>query len=225
MPGFTRRRIAVIAAAIALVGLGVVILLVGGRSDPGDAVGSRRAAADRGTAPVIVPGRPGEPASVVPADKVTVADKSAYNEMDTLFVRMMIPHHAQGTQMASIAIQRSSDPRLRAMAERIKIAQDGEIAQLKAWLHARGLREQLPGHDHGSMRGMQSPAALEALAKAEGDSFDRMFVDIMSGHHQGAIDMATELLKAGKDVEVEKLATDISVEQSIEMTRMREVVG
>jgi uncharacterized protein (DUF305 family) len=75
------------------------------------------------------------------------------------------------------------------------------------------------------MRGMQSPAAMESLARADGDGFDRMFVDLMSGHHQGGIDMSTELLKAGNDVEVENLATDIAPEQSIEITRMREVVG
>jgi uncharacterized protein (DUF305 family) len=225
MARVAHRRFAVTAAAIALVGAGVVVLVVGGRSDPGGTAGSRRAATDRGSATVIVPGRPGEAASVLPADQVTVPDKTTYNEADSLFVRMMIPHHAQGTELASIAIRKARNPQLRAMAERIRIAQDGEIAQLKAWLRARGIPEQIPGHDHGAMRGMQPAAAMEALARADGDGFDRMFVDLMSGHHQGAIDMAGELLKAGKDVEVEKLATDISAEQSIEIARMREVVG
>jgi uncharacterized protein (DUF305 family) len=174
---------------------------------------------------VIVPGRPGEPASTLPADRVTVPGAAAYNPLDTWFVRAMILHHAQAVEMAALAPSRARNPQIRAIAERIAIGQDSEIAPMRAWLKARGLDDRIGDHQHGSMRGMQSPAALRALAAANGDGFDRMFVDLMSDHHQGAIDMATDLLKGGMDTEVERLATGVVAEQAVEITRMRDAIG
>jgi uncharacterized protein (DUF305 family) len=137
----------------------------------------------------------------------------------------MIPHHAQAVEMAALAPTRAGNRQIRGLAERIAVAQPGEITQMRAWLSARGLKEELSTHDHGTMRGMQSPAKMRALAAARGDSFDRLFVTMMSEHHQGAIDMATDLLKVGKDLQVEKLATAIAVEQSVEIDRMRDALA
>jgi uncharacterized protein (DUF305 family) len=181
--------------------------------------------------PVIVPGRPGQSASVLPADEIVAPDGSRYAEVDAWFVRMMIPHHTQAVQMATLAPGRARNPWIVAVAERVRAAQLPEIARLKAWLRARGLGEEDPsGHEHGSMqgmsmRGMQSPEALRALAATRDDGFDRMFVAMMCEHHQGAIDMATAVLTVVSNLEVEEMATAIAAEQSSEITRMREVIG
>ncbi|HEU4424291.1 MAG TPA: DUF305 domain-containing protein [Pilimelia sp.] len=175
--------------------------------------------------PVIVPGRPGESASTVPADRVTAPDGTVYNSMDAWFVRMMIPHHEQAVQIAALAPSRARNPQIRALAERIAVGQAGEIDRLKAWLRARGLDDRVSGHDHTTMRGMQPPAALRALAAAQGRAFDVLFVDMMSQHHQGAIDMAADVLRGGTNLEVEQLANDIASEQAIEINRMRDVIA
>jgi len=175
--------------------------------------------------PVIVPGRPGESASVVPADKITAPDRTRYNSLDVTFVRMMIPHHEQALELAALAPSRVRDPQVRAIAERIRVAQGPEISVLRAWLAERGEADRPGGgHDHATMPGMASPQALSALAGADGAAFDRMFVDLMSAHHQGAIDMCLQVLRGGADERLQKLATDIAAEQRIEISRMRDAL-
>jgi uncharacterized protein (DUF305 family) len=177
--------------------------------------------APRPTDVVIVPGRPGESAAVRPADAVAPTAGPRYNTMDTWFVRMMIPHHTQALQMAALAADRAGDPRVRALADRIRASQAPEILQMRAWLVARGLPPDEAGHDHGTMRGMQSPEAMRRLAAATGAEFDRMFVTMMIDHHRGAIEMAINLLRVGTDVTVGEIATAVAAEQNVEIDRMR----
>ncbi|MBY8874740.1 DUF305 domain-containing protein [Micromonospora sp. PLK6-60] len=174
---------------------------------------------------VIVPGRPGEPAVTRPGREVAPTGEPAYNELDVWFVRMMIPHHRQALEMAELAPQRSTDPRILAVADRIRASQGPEVDVMRGWLQARRLSTDAPGHDHGSMRGMQSPDAMRRLAAARGAEFDRLFVRMMTAHHQGAVTMAVDLLKVGADLTLAQFANDVATEQGIEIDRMRELVA
>ncbi|MFE9870924.1 DUF305 domain-containing protein [Micromonospora sp. NPDC005686] len=171
--------------------------------------------------PVVVPGRPGEPAATRPAEQVRGATTPRWNNLDVWYVRMMIPHHEQALEMAALAPERAADARVRAVAERIRAAQGPEVGLLRAWLNTRDLPADVPGHDHGSMRGMQSAEAMRRLADARGATFDRLFVQMMSDHHRGAIVMSTDLLKVGVDQPMQEFATAVAVEQSAEITRMQ----
>lgn len=220
----------VAAAAVVLIGVAVAVALVR-QAGPDGSTADRRAIVEQVSptpqVPVIVPGRPGESAAVRAPDQVVAPDGSRYNSLDTFFVRMMIPHHEQALRMAALAPQRAGDPLVRAVAARITAAQAPEIAQFRAWLRARGLPETGPagGHDHATMPGMQPEEAVRALAAARGPAFDRMFVDLMSRHHQGAVQMSGEVLRVGVNPRVEELATAIAIEQSIETSRMREIAA
>jgi uncharacterized protein (DUF305 family) len=217
------RRIAAAAVAL-LVGAIAVALLVwgpdGSSSTPGPEAGKSTGA------PVIVPGRPGESASVISSDKLPVLEGGGYNVFDVSFIRMMIPHHTQAVQMAALAPSRARNPQLLAIAERIKAAQVPELARLRGWLQNRKLPETDGTHPtHGTMRGMQSAEAMRALAAATGDSFDRLFVTMMIDHHQGAIDMAIDVLKVGLNGEVGEIANGIAGEQTAEIRRIRDAAG
>jgi uncharacterized protein (DUF305 family) len=130
-------------------------------------------------------------------------------------------------EMAALAPDRARNPQIRAIAERISVAQGPEIEVLRAWLRDRNLSVSGTdaGHDHGPARGMASPEAIRALTSATGDAFDRMFVDLMSKHHQGAIDMCTDVLRTGADERLQELATNTAAEQQIEIARMREALA
>lgn len=172
--------------------------------------------------PVIMPGRPGEPARTAPAGQGK-PDPDRYNSMDVWFVRMMVPHHTQALQMAELAAQHASDTGVRALADRVRASQVPEIQVLRGWLAARrlGLDDPGAGHDHAAMPGMQSDAAMRRLSDARGADFDRLFVEMMTAHHQGAIEMADDLLRVGVDTTIHQFATSVAVEQGAEIDRMR----
>ncbi|MEU9825434.1 DUF305 domain-containing protein [Micromonospora chersina] len=174
---------------------------------------------------VVVPGRPGEPATTRAAQEVRDAAPPRYNGLDVWYVRMMIPHHQQAVEMASLAPDRAADPRVRAVADRIRAAQGPEIGVLRGWLGERDLPAEVPGHDHGTMRGMQSAEAMRQLAAARGAEFDRLFVRMMTAHHEGAVVMSTDLLKVGADQTLQEFANAVASEQSAEIARLRELGG
>ncbi|MEU2614915.1 DUF305 domain-containing protein [Micromonospora sp. NPDC007271] len=177
------------------------------------------------TAPVLMPGAPGEPAKTLAANEVSPLPRRSHNNADIRFVTMMIPHHEQALVMARLVADRGENPQLKIIADRILAAQEPEIKTLETWLTDRGLDRNSGGrHQHG-MAGMQSAEAMDRLAGARGAEFDRMFVAMMVEHHQGAIDMASEVLAIGVDGIINEMASSVIAEQSAEINRMREALG
>lgn len=222
-----RRLLAAVATGAAAL---VVAAFVVTSNDGGSSSGSEDARVGVSTTPstspvpVIVPGRPGESASTVMSNELRAPDGSLHNLPDIYFMRMMIPHHTQALEMVVLAPGRAKHPQVLAIADRIRSAQLPEIAYMRSWLAARNLSIEDPGHDHGTMPGMQARERLDALRAATGDAFDRLFVEMMVSHHEGAVKMAVDLMGSGKNDEVEALANNIAAEQRIEISRMREVI-
>ena len=207
-------------AAILLIA-GLIVLIV--RSG-----GDRPTAAPAGSsAPppvaVVIPGRPGESASVTDSDRVRAPDGSTYNSIDATFVQMMIAHHQQAIAMADLAPGRAANPQVSALAARVSAAQKPEIAVLRSWLKQRRLPETDPAHDHATMPGMQTPAEVTALTAATGADFDRRFVAMMTAHHKGAQQMAGDVLRGGTDLLLSEMANEMAVEQGSEIRRMEQL--
>lgn len=220
----SRRGYAILAAVVvAVAGVAVALAVRAAGPDDGKPAASGSPSPTTSQIPVIVPGRPGESASVIPADQLPAPDGSLYNAADTFFMRMMIPHHAQALEMAALANDRAGHPQIRAVASRITAAQKPEIAVFQSWLKARNLSEDEEGHSHAGMKGMQPPEAIKGLASLKGDAFDKMFVDMMVAHHEGAIAMATDVVRFGRDEQLNRLATGIAAEQQAEIGRMRQI--
>ncbi|MGI5214317.1 DUF305 domain-containing protein [Plantactinospora sp. CA-290183] len=181
-----------------------------------------------GTAPVVVPGRPGESAQVLPPDQLPQASGPTYNSADVRFALMMIPHHGQALEMTRLVPERAGSAGVIAVADRIRASQQPEVEIFNSWLRDRGLAtdpDRPSGHDHGVMHGMQSPEAISGLTAATGTAFDRMFIQMMTAHHQGAIQMAQEVLVNGIDRQLRELARNIAFEQAVEIDRMRDVLA
>ncbi|WP_433374029.1 DUF305 domain-containing protein [Actinoplanes sp. CA-142083] len=172
---------------------------------------------------MVLPGKPGDQPRVTDQEHVMAPGVDTYNTIDTTFVQMMIVHHGQAIDMAELAPDRAGDKQIRALAARIGAAQAPEVAWLRAWLHDRKLSESDPGHDHGTMPGMQSPADLAALAGLHGAAFDRKFAAMMIAHHEGALEMAGDLVGGGADERLREVAGEMAVEQGSEIRRIQQI--
>ncbi|RSM77557.1 DUF305 domain-containing protein [Amycolatopsis sp. WAC 01375] len=177
------------------------------------------------SAPVIVPGRPGEQAGTgVPGP----VNRDQPNEADVEYMTMMIPHHQQAKVMTDLVPGKTANEQIRAIAGRISVAQDGEIAMMKTWLADRG--KPVPGaghgdhgggHDHALMPGMATEAQLADLRAANGVAFEKLFLDLMIAHHQGALTMAETQLGKGVEIKAQEMAQEVVTGQTAEIERMK----
>ena len=176
------------------------------------------------SAPVIQPGRPGEPATTVaPGEGATRAPRPAFNAADVAFVQDMIRHHSQAVQMAGLAPERAADARVRALAARVAAVQAPEVKVLQEWLVSRRQLLTDPGGHGHAMAGMATPDQLESLTDARAAAFDELFLTLMVTHHRGAVTMSDAVMTRGTDPAVQELAAEISAGQTAEIGRMLDV--
>jgi uncharacterized protein (DUF305 family) len=142
---------------------------------------------------------------------------------DVMFLQMMIPHHQQAIDMSDLALTKSTDSELLALAKDIRDEQAAEIVKMKAWLDKAGA-DLDPGHSMGhGMGGMLSDSELAALKTATGKSFDLLWLKGMTGHHVGAIDMATMIEDADND-EIKSFGQAIVTSQSAQNKQMAAMI-
>ncbi|MFB8075107.1 MULTISPECIES: DUF305 domain-containing protein [Streptomyces] len=214
-----RRSAALRSTALATAAVAAVLAL--GGCDGGGGDGASDAARDTGPG-VVAPGRPGEPARTLSAEEAArEAGGDTANSADFRYARMMIQHHAQALVMTGLVPDRASADAVKRLAERISAGQKPEIGAMEGWLKKNDGDQREQHHDHGGMPGMATEAQLKKLRAAEGEAFDRLFLELMVTHHQGAITMATEALTEGNDVFVEEMASDVVAQQTVEIDRMR----
>jgi len=148
-------------------------------------------------------------------------------DADVMFSQQMIPHHQQAVAMADLALDPAHDasPAVQDLARRIKAAQSVEIAEMTSWLEAWGA-DPVSGHmmDHASM-GMMSGDAMTALEDAKGPAFDRLWLEGMIQHHEGALMMASHIADRGEDARVQKLSGAIEQSQTAEIAEMKQLLG
>ncbi|MFC4003984.1 DUF305 domain-containing protein [Prauserella oleivorans] len=163
----------------------------------------------------------------------TSAEQAGHNDADIAFAQMMIPHHQQAVDMAKMAVDSATDPKVKDLATRIQGAQDPEIQQmtnlLKEWgAPATPTMSSMPGMDMPGMEGMEggmSDEEMRQLEQASGADFDRLWMEMMIKHHQGAVDMAEAELKNGSNAEAKALAQQIIDAQEAEISEMQAMLG
>jgi uncharacterized protein (DUF305 family) len=158
--------------------------------------------------------------------------ETGHNADDITFAQQMIPHHAQAVEMAKLVPSRSQKPEALDLASRIQRAQDPEIQQLTAmltkWGSAPASASSTPGMEHGSGghsgAGMMTAEEMKQLEAAKGAEFDRMWMQMMIKHHEGAIEMARTELSKGSSSEAKMLAQKVIDAQQAEITEMQAMV-
>lgn len=148
-------------------------------------------------------------------------------DADVKFMQGMIHHHAQALDMTDLLKTRTSSDDMRKLGQRIELSQADEIKMMQKWLEAHG-QEAPSEHAHHMagapmMPGMLTPEQMDKLAAAKGTAFDRLFLEFMIQHHQGALTMVKELFAmpgAAQDSDVFAFASDVDADQRMEIARM-----
>ena len=183
-------------------------------------------------APLLQGGAPGEASRNITVEEATDLSGIQHTPADVAFMQGMIGHHAQALEMTALLYERSTWQDIRMLAQRIDVSQADEIKMMQDWLKVRAA--EIPSidthHAHGAvlMPGMLTPDQMAELAAATGADFDRLFLEYMIMHHQGAVIMVEALFAspgAGQESQIFNFASDVIADQSMEITRMRRMRG
>lgn len=144
----------------------------------------------------------------------------------------MIMHHAQAVEMTALIPSHTENKDVRLLGARISHSQADEIRFMERWLKARGESTSMemtdmPGMDMSGhemlMPGMLTPEQMDALRKAKGAEFDRLFLTGMIQHHKGALTMVHDLFQqagAGQTADLFDFVTDVDSGQRAEIRIM-----
>lgn len=174
------------------------------------------------------------------SDTQTASNGDVFNGADVEFATAMIPHHAQAVQMANMTQGRTMDPAVQQLAEQIRDAQVPEVETMTDWLTAWD--EEVPAtsidHVHGGdmsdmpsmdnmadMPGMMSADEMEALRNASDAEFQDMWLEMMTKHHEGAIEMARNEKQDGMFSDALALADSIISSQQAEIDQIKQLLA
>jgi uncharacterized protein (DUF305 family) len=161
-------------------------------------------------------------------EPVITGQPAGYNADDVAFATNMIPHHQQAVDLSAMVPDRSTNAELVALAQQISAAQQPEISVMKVFLVQWNENPDTnSGHaGHGNaMQGMVDQATMTKLQSLNGQEFDKLWVESMIGHHQGAIEMAKAEIANGDNVDAKTLAKNIVTTQEAEIGQMKQMVG
>jgi uncharacterized protein (DUF305 family) len=142
----------------------------------------------------------------------------AFSSQDIMFAEMMIPHHEQAIEMSDLAFANTTNSDVLALAEQIRGTQEPEIELMKSWPGVDA-----DGHAGHTMGRMLDESEMEMLRVSTGADFDRLFLEGMIRHHEGAIEMA-EMIIDSRNPEVAKLGKAIKNSQTTEVAELKVIL-
>ncbi|MEO9249365.1 DUF305 domain-containing protein [Citricoccus nitrophenolicus] len=157
-----------------------------------------------------------------------------HNDADVMFAQMMLPHHEQAVEMSEMLLAKDDIPaEVADFAQQVIDAQGPEIERMNAMLTAwdaepmadmEGM-EGMEGMDHGGMSGMMSEEDMAALEEAQGAEAARLYLEQMTAHHEGAVDMAQDQVDNGQNPQAVQLAEQVIDAQEAEIAEMEQMLG
>lgn len=144
---------------------------------------------------------------------------AAHNAADVAFAQGMIPHHQQAIEMSEMALKQAASPKVKDLAARISSAQKPEIAMMNRWLETWG-QPLNPAPGARSAAGILGGVEMAQLRQASGPAFDRLFLEGMIRHHEGAVRTSEEELDKGQFPAARQLARQIITGRQAEISEM-----
>ncbi|MGV3150149.1 DUF305 domain-containing protein [Rothia sp. 11273D007AR] len=161
-----------------------------------------------------------------------------HNDADIMFAQMMIPHHQQAVEMSEMLLAKEGIPaQVVEFAQGVIDAQGPEIDRMNAMLEAWDQQPvtdsggmdhgKMGGIDHGEMGGMSGMMSQEdmiALEEAQGTEAARLYLEQMTAHHEGAVDMARDEVADGQNPHAVTLAEQVISDQEAEIAQMQQML-
>ncbi len=211
----------------------VLALSACGGSEPGDT----------GSMPGMEGSTPSSSSATSGSPSADAGAGEGFNDEDVAFAQMMSVHHAQAIEMSDVLLAEDGiEGPVTGLAEQIKTSQAPEIEQMTALLEGWGAEVpatdagSMEGMDHGGgtdhggstdtggMPGMMTEEDMTAL-DAAGPEASRLFLEMMTEHHTGAVEMAQSEVDAGADPEAIALAETIITSQESEIAQMQDLLA
>jgi uncharacterized protein (DUF305 family) len=161
-------------------------------------------------------------------DSRAAAEQAQFNDQDKDFAGAMAVHHSQAVEMADLILEKNPSEPVRALAERIKAAQQPEIDQMHGMLETFG--EDVSGGGHGGhadstgMAGMMTDEQMQQLEDASGVEAERAFLQLMIEHHRGAIEMSEMQIADGEHGPAIELAKKVRADQTAEIAEIEQLL-
>ncbi|WAT17384.1 DUF305 domain-containing protein [Aurantiacibacter sp. MUD11] len=180
---------------------------------------------------IVQPGGIGAEPRVISEEDAIALARNGYSPADVSFMQGMIVHHQQAVDMAALVEDRTNTDEILAVAGRINASQEDEIEFMQGWLTDRNEPVAMAGMGHAGhsgMQGMATPEQMEELAAARGTAFDRLFLQLMVRHHQGAVTMVEELHRqrgTAADPVMYEFTSEVVNDQNAEIERMNAVLA
>ncbi|MDC3124962.1 DUF305 domain-containing protein [Gammaproteobacteria bacterium] len=182
---------------------------------------------------IIQPGAPGEDSKTLDPLEATNIAGTSYVQADVDFLQGMIVHHQQAILMSELSAERTNNQTILDLADRIDISQEDEIDFMENWLESRGENKNLSSHEHTKehihmrMAGMASSEELKELRASKSTSFDKLFLQLMINHHDGALEMVKTLKEFpgnSFDSSLDEFISELINDQGVEIERMNGIL-
>jgi uncharacterized protein (DUF305 family) len=152
------------------------------------------------------------------------------------FAQTIAPHADQGVAMSELLLSSAGlDPDVRQLAAAVAATQRVEVEELRRWLLGHGQPVPTPsvttsGADpgggaqetaSGAVDGIATSAQMRALGRADGELAERLYLELMTRHHQGAVRAAREEAARGQDATLVDFARQLAQTEEAQLQTLR----
>ena len=154
-----------------------------------------------------------------------------FNDTDVMFLQMLVPHHEQGVELARLAADRARGDEVRTFAAAVEATQADELTHMKRWLSDWNqpiAADPNPRAHTGHGGGLHStdPGVVDALRRVPaGPEFDRTFLNVLTGHQHGAVELARMETGSGKYAGATDLAERIVESRTAQIRQMAQLLA
>jgi uncharacterized protein (DUF305 family) len=170
-------------------------------------------------------GTPVPTAPVTSEIELDVVEEGVHNKQDEAFAREMVANHRQSVALARLAVGRTENAKILALARRVEETATPEIGQLTQWAALWGAAVPTSTSASADIQQTVSRADLNALTAATGGDFDRRFLVLLTRRRSQAVDLARGQVKSGADERAKGLAADIAATAEADVAEMKALLG